>query len=137
MNFFLICIFRLVLVHKNRNQNQKSWKLILGTFILPGSCEQRASADSLLKSDILVQSARAYRHLALKMSLNWFKIQFQPLISHEESVVWVGLTGLAWCDCEHQSYKLQTRQLIFQKFTLRSLIERVVERHMVALQSIV
>ena len=38
MNFFLIYIFRLVLVHKNRNQNQKSWKLILRTFILQASC---------------------------------------------------------------------------------------------------
>ena len=40
MNFFLIYIFRLVLVHKNRNQNQKSWKLILRTFILQASCAQ-------------------------------------------------------------------------------------------------
>ena len=38
MNFFLICIFRLVLVHKNGNRSQKSWKLILRTFILQASC---------------------------------------------------------------------------------------------------
>lgn len=41
------------------------------------------------------------------MSLNWFKIQFQPLISPEESVVWVGLTGLAWCECEHMQRERQ------------------------------
>ena len=39
MIFFLICIFRFVLVHTNRNHNQKSWKLILRTFIFQASCE--------------------------------------------------------------------------------------------------
>ena len=42
MNYFLVCIFRLVLVHKNRNLNQKSWKLILRTFILQASCARYA-----------------------------------------------------------------------------------------------
>ena len=38
MNYFLIGNRGLVWVHKNRNISQKSWKLILRTFILQASC---------------------------------------------------------------------------------------------------
>ena len=40
MNYFLIGIRGLVLVHKHRNLSQKSWKLILRTFILLALCGQ-------------------------------------------------------------------------------------------------
>ena len=43
MNFFLIGICGLILVLKNENPSQKSWKLILRTFILQASCAPRAA----------------------------------------------------------------------------------------------
>ena len=42
MIFFLIGICGLVLVLKNGNPSQKSWKLILRTFILQASCARYA-----------------------------------------------------------------------------------------------
>ena len=62
MNYFQICIFRLVLVHKNRNLNQKSWKLILRTFILQASCglwlRYAARFDPLFDSFLSLDCAR-------------------------------------------------------------------------------
>ena len=52
MNYFLIGIYRLVFVHKNGKLSQKSWELILRTFILQASCEDHITETQCKFTDI-------------------------------------------------------------------------------------